>query len=94
MVLVVGVAWVWMLLRRHNRKTETDPHRLVGIATAHEAKTTASAKALLLRAGTLRPSLTEPAPSDVGYLLGTSRGTGVWASVERLDPADRPTPLR
>ncbi|MFV0460446.1 MAG: type IV secretory system conjugative DNA transfer family protein [Actinomycetales bacterium] len=80
--LVVGVAWVWMLLRRHNRKTETDPHRLAGISTAHEVKTTASAKALLHRAGTLRPSLETPTPADVGYLLGASRGTGVWASVE------------
>ncbi|MGE3192894.1 MAG: type IV secretory system conjugative DNA transfer family protein [Microbacteriaceae bacterium] len=80
--LVVGVAWVWMLLRRHNRKTETDPHRLAGIATAHEVKTTASAKALLRRAGTLRPSLATPTAADVGYLLGASRGTGVWASVE------------
>lgn len=80
--LVAGVAWAWMLLRRHNRKTETDPHRLAGIATTHEVKTTASAKALLSRAGTLRPSLTTPTPADVGYLLGSSRGTGVWASVE------------
>ncbi|TXH45317.1 MAG: type VI secretion protein [Actinobacteria bacterium] len=81
-VLVVGVAWVWMWLRRHNRKIETDPHRLAGIATAHEVKTTASAKALLRRAGTLRPSLATPTPADVGYLLGSSRTTGVWASVE------------
>ena len=80
--LIVGVAWMWILLRRHNRKTETDPHRLAGIATTHEVKTTASAKALLRRAGTLRPSLTTPTPADVGYLLGASRGTGVWASVE------------
>ncbi|MGB3955331.1 MAG: TraM recognition domain-containing protein [Brooklawnia sp.] len=80
--LVVGVAWVWLWLRRHNRKVETDPHRLAGIATAHEVKTTASAKALLRRARTLRPSLTTPTPADVGYLLGSSRGTGVWASVE------------
>ena len=80
--LVAGASWVWMLLRRHNRKAETDPHHLAGIATAHEVKTTASAKALLRRAGTLRPSLTTPTPADVGYLLGASRGTGVWASVE------------
>ena len=80
--LVAGASWVWMLLRRHNRKAETGPHHLAGIATAHEVKTTASAKALLRRAGTLRPSLTTPTPADVGYLLGASRGTGVWASVE------------
>ena len=81
-ILVAGVAWVWMWLRRHNRKVATDPHRLAGIATSHEVKTTASPKALLRRAGTLRPSLETPTPSDVGYLLGASRGTGVWASVE------------
>ena len=80
--LVAGIAWVWMWLRRHNRKAETDPHRLAGIAAAHEVKTAASAKALLHRAGTLRPSLETPTPSDVGYLLGSSRGAGVWASVE------------
>ncbi len=29
-----------------------------------------------------RPSLESPTPEDVGYLLGASRGTKVWASVE------------
>ncbi|GAA3607796.1 hypothetical protein GCM10022199_09470 [Marihabitans asiaticum] len=28
------------------------------------------------------PSLASPAPQDIGYLLGASRGTKVWASVE------------
>ncbi|MCW4353465.1 type IV secretory system conjugative DNA transfer family protein [Hoyosella sp. YIM 151337] len=75
-------SWVWVRLRRHSRKVETDPRRLAGTATAHEVNQTASAKALLKRASTLRPSLTDPAPSDVGYLLGRSRGRQVWASVE------------
>ena len=80
--LAAGIVWVWIMLRRHTRKTETDPHRLAGIAISHEVKTAASAKALLHRAATLRPSLASPAPQDVGYLLGASRGTKVWASVE------------
>ena len=80
--LAAGIVWVWMVLRRHTRKTETDPHRLAGIATSHEVKTVASAKALLHRAAMLRPSWESPAPQDVGYLLGASRGTKVWASVE------------
>jgi len=80
--LAAGIVWVWIVLRRHTRRTETDPHRLAGIATSHEVKTAASAKALLHRAATLRPSLESPAPQDVGYLLGASRGTKVWASVE------------
>lgn len=80
--LAAFAVWLWIVLRHHTRKTETDPHRLAGIATSQEVKTAASAKVLLHRAGTLRPSLESPAPEDVGYLLGASRGTKVWASVE------------
>ena len=80
--LAAFAVWLWIVLRHHTRKTETDPHRLAGIATSQEVKTAASAKALLHRAGTLRPSLESPTPEDVGYLLGASRGTKVWASVE------------
>ena len=80
--LSVGGGWVWVRLRRHTRKTETDPRRLAGTATGHEVSQTASGKALLRRASTLRPSLEAPAPADVGYLLGTSLGKQVWASVE------------
>ncbi|HIZ36716.1 TraM recognition domain-containing protein [Nesterenkonia sp. HG001] len=85
-ILLGGLAtaggWVWVRLRRHSRKAETDPRRLAGTATAHEVTQTASAKGLLRRAPTLRPSLDEPTASDVGYLLGRSRGKQVWASVE------------
>ena len=80
--LVTAGGWVWVRLRRHSRRVETDPRRLAGTATAHEVTQTASSKALLRRATTLRPSLDEPTPSDVGYLLGRSRGKPVWASVE------------
>ncbi len=74
--------WLWIVLRRHTKKAETDPHQLAGVATGHEVETAASAKALLRRAATLRPSLETPTAEDVGYLLGASRGTKVWASVE------------
>ncbi|GAA2006290.1 type IV secretory system conjugative DNA transfer family protein [Brevibacterium samyangense] len=80
--LIAAGAWAWVRLRRHSRKVETDPRRLAGSATAHEVTQTASSKPLLRRAATLRPSLNEPTPSDVGYLLGRSRGRQVWASVE------------
>ncbi|WP_083850887.1 type IV secretory system conjugative DNA transfer family protein [Arthrobacter sp. TB 23] len=85
-ILLTGLAtagtWVWMRLRRHSRKFETDPRRLAGTATAYEVNQSASAKALLHRARTLRPSLNNPAPADVGYRIGTSKGRDVWASVE------------
>lgn len=76
------VACVWHLVREHSRQAKTDPYRIVGIATGPEVARAASQKALLRRAGHLRPSLENPTPAEVGYRIGTSRGKGVWASVE------------
>jgi type IV secretory pathway TraG/TraD family ATPase VirD4 len=84
LILTAGALgwWAWRLLRDHGRQTKTDPYRIAGIATRTEVARAASEKALLRRAGHLRPSLARPRPEDVGYRIGTSRGTGVWASVE------------
>ena len=81
-ILGMGVWWMWVKLRDHSRTVQTDPRRLEGIATSSEVARVASDKALIKRAGTLRPSLDAPKPADVGYLLGQSRGKRVWASVE------------
>lgn len=81
-VLGAGVWWVWTKVRHHSQSVQTDPRRLQGIATSGEVSRVASDTALIKRAGTLRPSLGAPKPSDVGYLLGRSRGKRVWASVE------------
>ena len=81
-VLGAGVWWVWTKVRHHSQSVQTDPRRLQGIATSGEVSRVASDTALIKRAGTLRPSLDAPKPSDVGYLLGRSRGKRVWASVE------------
>ncbi|GAA3664107.1 type IV secretory system conjugative DNA transfer family protein [Microbacterium marinilacus] len=61
-----------------------DPHRLAGTATGAEAAAVASPKALVKKAATLRPSLGggKARPEEVGYLLGTSKGGQVWATVE------------
>lgn len=80
--LVAVATWAWVLWRRHSRKVDTDPRKLAGTATSHEVQTTASARALLRRADTLRPSLEHPTPADVGYLVGQSHCKDVWASVE------------
>jgi type IV secretory pathway TraG/TraD family ATPase VirD4 len=58
------------------------PSHFAGTATAADLRGTTTGKALLRRSATLRPSLTQPVASDVGYLLGTSRKQQVWASVE------------
>ncbi len=80
---VGGFTWLaWRIAMGVRRRTSRDPRRLDGVATAHDVKTSASEKALLSRAKTLRPSLTDARAKDVGYLLGRSRGRGVWSSVE------------
>ena len=84
LILAVGSAgwWVWRFFREQSRQTKIDPYRIVGIATRADVTTAASEKALLRRAGQLRPSIEQPVVTDVGYLLGASRGVNVWASVE------------
>ena len=84
LLLILGsaIGWAWVRWRRHSHNVDTDPRRLAGTASSHEVATSASAKALLRRAATLRPSLEQPEPADVGYLLGRSHGKQVWASVE------------
>ncbi|MBD8053557.1 type IV secretory system conjugative DNA transfer family protein [Rhodococcus ruber] len=84
LILTTGALgwWAWRLLRDHGGQTKTDPYRIAGIATPAEVGKAASEKALLRRAAHLRPSLARPRPEEVGYRIGTSRGTGVWASVE------------
>ena len=81
-VLGAGAWWVWTKVLHHSQSVQTDPRRLQGIATSGEVSRVASETALIKRAGTLRPSLDAPKPSDVGYLLGRSHGKRVWASVE------------
>ncbi len=86
-VILTGLgatAWgVWRLFRRDKTGVpRDDPRRLAGTATGRDVAKAASTKALLARSRALRPSLIKPAPSDVGYLLGSSKGKDVWASVE------------
>lgn len=84
LILVAGavVWWVWRLIRHHGRQTATDPYRIVGIASRRDVIGTASESALLRRGTLLRPSLSKPSASDIGYRIGVSRGPSVWASVE------------
>lgn len=81
LISALGV-FVWLRVRHFTTAVEADPGRMAGIASRHDITTTASTKTLLTRAGNLRPSLASPRPQDVGYLLGSSKGASVWASVE------------
>lgn len=72
----------WNLAKHMQHRSSRDPRRIASIATSRDVFASASARALLRRAQTLRPSVATPMASDVGYLLGKSRGRGVWMSVE------------
>ena len=81
-VVATSVLVLWRHIAAMRHQTIHHPRRLAGVATTQDVRAVASTKALLARGRTLRPSLDRPEPSDVGYLLGRSRGQDVWASVE------------
>jgi type IV secretion system protein VirD4 len=79
--LVIGIT-TWCLIHRRRLDTDEDPTRIEGLATARQVDRAAGERALLARSQTLRPSLSNAKPSEVGYWLGSSRGRACWASVE------------
>jgi len=80
---VVVAAWlIWRWVRELGKRAKADPSRIEGVAEARDVQRAASERNLLGRAQTLRPSLVDPKPEQVGYLLGRSRGKRVWTSVE------------
>ncbi len=80
--VVAGTLVLWRRIGSIKHRSSHDLRHLAGIATGRDVHAVASRKALLARGRTLRPSLDKPTPSEVGYLLGRSRGHEVWASVE------------
>ncbi|MEQ6902019.1 TraM recognition domain-containing protein [Nocardioides sp. YIM 152588] len=81
--LLVGVVVLgWRLAAEVRHRQKRDPHRILGVASKRDVLASASKKALLARATTLRPSLAHPHASDLGYRLGRSCGVEVWSSVE------------
>ena len=81
-VLATGAWCVWRVVARIRHRTARDPHRIPGTATARDIDATASKRALVRRATTLRPSISHPRANDVGYLIGRSCGREIWASIE------------
>ena len=54
--LAAGIVWVWIVLRRHTRKTETDPHRLAGSRPATRSRPQRIRERHCFTARPLRPS--------------------------------------
>lgn len=85
-LIVVGLAiWVLVAVRRYRQSDRAflaDLRTRPGFAPASEIGDHLSAKAVLRRARQLRPDLTRPAPTDVGWRVGKSRGKDVYVSIE------------
>jgi type IV secretory pathway TraG/TraD family ATPase VirD4 len=81
-LILSAAVGLWVAYRRHEANAGADPRQLAGLADARQIKTHAGSRALLQRARYVRPSLSDPAPNQVGYRLGLSRGRDVWVSVE------------
>lgn len=80
-ILATAALFVFRAIRAS--RSTTNPNHLAGTASGAEIARVASPRALVKRASTLRPSVTgKPEPGNVGYLLGTSKGGQVWATVE------------
>lgn len=86
LLVIAGAAW-WVLVavrryRQSDRAFIADLHTRPGFASSSEIRDHLSAKAVLRRAGQLRRDLVKPAPTDVGWRVGRSRGTDVFVSIE------------
>lgn len=79
--VVVGMV-LWGRWRESDRRFLSDVMGRDGIAKAHEVKHKVGVKALMAKASTVRPTLKDPEPEDVGFKLGKSQGRDVWTSVE------------
>jgi type IV secretory pathway TraG/TraD family ATPase VirD4 len=54
-----------------------------GWASSEAVRRAASTRTLMAQSDNLRPGLSKPSRTDLGYYLGSSRGEDVWASCER-----------
>ncbi|MCG7417492.1 MULTISPECIES: type IV secretory system conjugative DNA transfer family protein [Microbacterium] len=84
-VIVALTVWVLIAVRRYresDRAFISDLRTRPGFATSGEIRDHLSAKAVLRRAAQLRPDLSKPMPTDVGWRVGKSRGQDVYVSIE------------
>src|ERR1035437_8830353 len=81
MLGAASAAGCWVAMRNKAGRPQA-PRRIQGIASRAEVGRVAGARALVGRAGDLRPSLTRPQAGDLGHRLGRGRGVDCYASVE------------
>ncbi|MFK4806151.1 type IV secretory system conjugative DNA transfer family protein [Microbacterium sp. ZW CA_36] len=85
-LLIAGTTVAVLVAVRRYRESDrafiTDLRTRPGFATASEIRDHLSAKAVLRRAGQLRPDIAKPTATDVGWRVGRSRGQDVYVSIE------------
>ncbi len=86
LVALAGLS-VWIAVavgkyRQSDRAFLADLRMRRGFASPSEIREHLSAPAVLRRAKQLRPDLTKPAATDVGWRVGRSRGRDVYVSIE------------
>ena len=86
-VVVIAALTVWVLIavrgyRESDRAFISDLRTRPGFATSGEIRDHLSAKAVLRRDAQLRPDLSKPTPTDVGWRVGRSCGHDVYVSIE------------
>ncbi|MDR7110913.1 type IV secretory pathway TraG/TraD family ATPase VirD4 [Microbacterium trichothecenolyticum] len=86
MLLIAGATLGVLVAVRRYRESDrafiTDLRNRPGFATSSEIRDHLSAKAILRRAGQLRPDIARPTATDVGWRVGRSRGQDVYVSIE------------
>jgi len=81
-LLAAAGAARWRVSTSSKTALTHDPRRIQGLASRTEVAKVAGAKALIARAGDLRPSLAHPQVTELGHRLGSARGVDCYASVE------------
>ena len=83
LIIVAGIPlYAGHRFKGRARRKADDPTKLPGLAGRHEVQAAAGKKQLLAQASTLRPSLTRPAPGDLGFYLGESCRVDCYSSCE------------
>ncbi len=83
LIMLAVLAWrAWRRYQQSDAAFLTDLRARPGFAGAGEIRAHLSAKAVLGRGKQLRPDLSRPAPTDVGWRVGRARGMDVYVSIE------------
>jgi len=80
-VVIAGIV-LWHQYKASDRYMRSELLSRPGIAGRSELRKYVSAKAVMKRSSSVRPTMVSPTVENVGWRLGISRGIDVWISIE------------